>query len=52
MATSRTARASSASWRMAENGLPLDDFRILTPLTDAVTVDDHVGAESQASPTY
>jgi hypothetical protein len=37
---------------MAENGLPLDDFRILTPLADAVTIPDYAGAESQASPTY
>ncbi len=36
MARHGAARASSASWPMAENGLPLDDFRILTPLIDAV----------------
>jgi hypothetical protein len=46
MATHPAARASSASRRMAENGLPLDDFRILTVSTDAVTIADYAGAES------
>jgi hypothetical protein len=30
----------------AENGLSLDDFTILTPLTDAVTVADYERAEA------
>ncbi|BBX73142.1 TIGR03619 family F420-dependent LLM class oxidoreductase [Mycobacterium shinjukuense] len=45
----KTDRALEAAGRLrqlrSENGLPLDDFTILTPLTDAVTAADYRRAE-------
>jgi alkanesulfonate monooxygenase SsuD/methylene tetrahydromethanopterin reductase-like flavin-dependent oxidoreductase (luciferase family) len=45
-----TERAIAAAQRLrtlrAENGLPLDDFTILTPLTDAFTIADYERAEA------
>lgn len=46
----QTERAIEAASRLrelrAENGLPLDDFTILTPLTDAFTIADYQRAEA------
>lgn len=46
----KTERAIEAARRLRalriENGLPLDDFTILTPLTDALTIADYQRAEA------
>ncbi|BBY09154.1 TIGR03619 family F420-dependent LLM class oxidoreductase [Mycobacterium noviomagense] len=46
----KTERAVEAAGRLrtlrVENGLPLEDFTILTPLTDAVTIADYQRAEA------
>jgi probable F420-dependent oxidoreductase len=46
----KTDRAIEAARRLralrAESGLPLDDFTILTPLTDALTIADYQRAEA------
>jgi hypothetical protein len=46
----KTERAIEAAGRLralrVENGLPLEDFTILTPLTDALTIADYQRAEA------
>jgi alkanesulfonate monooxygenase SsuD/methylene tetrahydromethanopterin reductase-like flavin-dependent oxidoreductase (luciferase family) len=46
----KTDRAIAAAARLrelrVENGLPIDDFTILTPLTDAITIADYQRAEA------